>query len=71
MPDSHARTNMITPEQIQALKRKQDTLQSLYRACMAEKRKYTSVYVGDEYGNIVELQPDGTEKIVGYAKHPF
>lgn len=68
MPDSHARTNMITPEQIQALKRKQDTLQSLYRAWIAEKRKYTSVYVGDEHGNIVELQPDGTEKIVGHTQ---
>ncbi|MGP1364868.1 hypothetical protein [Neisseria sicca] len=68
MPDSHARTNMITPEQIQALKLKQDTLQSLYRAWMAEKRKYTSVYVGDEHGNIVELQPDGTEKIVGHTQ---
>ncbi|OFN87723.1 hypothetical protein [Neisseria sp. HMSC064E01] len=59
---------MITPEQIQALKRKQDTLQSLYRAWMAEKRKYTSVYVGDEHGNIVELQPGGTEKIVGHTQ---
>jgi hypothetical protein len=35
---------------------------------MAEKRKYTSVYVGDEHGNIVELQPDGTEKIVGHTQ---
>ncbi|WP_308026735.1 hypothetical protein [Neisseria mucosa] len=59
---------MITQEQIQRLKRKQDTLQSLYRAWMAEKRKYTSVYVGDENGNIVELRPDGTEKIVGHVQ---
>ena len=59
---------MITQEQITQLKRKQDTLQTLYRAWMAEKRKYTSVYVGDANGNIVELQPDGTEKIVEYAK---
>ena len=35
---------------------------------MAEKRKFTSVYVGDANGNIVELQPDGTEKFVKYAK---
>jgi len=53
---------------IQRLKRKQDTLQSLYRAWMAEKRKYTSVYVSDENGNIVELRPDGTEKIVGHVE---
>lgn len=59
---------MISDKQRTELAKKQVMLKILYQAWLAEKRKYISVYVGDEHGNIVELQPDGTEKIVGYTQ---
>lgn len=55
----------MTKEEILA---QQKQLKTLFSAWMKEKMKNEIVVFQKRNGNIVEHYPDGTEKIIGYAK---
>ena len=55
----------MTHEQILA---EQHRLKVLFSAWMAEKMKHEVLTFKKRDGRIVEHYPDGTEKVIGYAK---
>ena len=55
----------MTEEEVLA---EQQRLKVLFSAWMAEKMKHEVLTFGKPDGRIVQHYPDGTEKVIGYAK---